>query len=166
MAHGPARRPAAVLPLLALAVLAGCTAAGERTQAAGERAQTCVSWVGFDTPAEAVDDATVVVRTDRPAPVVRTVDLFGVDARVHAVTVAEVLKGHDIRVGDEVEVASTPVTCTGDEIYPEGDPLDATGPLIVLLHQDASNVWRTITPGQGVVPATVDGQVPGAWPSG
>ena len=107
---------------------------------------------------------------------VGTTDLFGVDARVHVVTVdarvhvvtvAEVLKGTDVRVGDEVEVASTPVTCTGEDVYPDGDPLDAAGALIGLVHRaESGDVWRTITPGQGVVPATVDGQLPDAWPAG
>lgn len=133
----------------------------------GQRAETCVSWVGFDTPADALDAAAVAVRTEGPTPVVGTTDLFGVDARVHVVTVSEVLKGTDVGTGDEIEVASTPVTCTGGEVYPDGDPLDATEALIVLVHRaETGDVWRTITPGQGVVPATVDWQLPDAWPAG
>lgn len=160
MSHRRAVRPSAALALVALALpAAGCAVVGEQ-------AETCVSWVGFDTPADALDDAAAAVRTEDPAPAVGTVQLFGADARVHAVTVAEVLKGTDVRVGDEIEVASTPITCTGGEVYPEGDPLDAPGTLIVFLHRDEdTGAWRTITPEHGVVPATVDGQVPEAWPA-
>lgn len=167
MAHRHTRRPWTALVLVAVvAPAAGCAVLGERT-AGTERTETCVSWVWFDTPADALDDADVAVRTDGPLPATGTAELFGVDARVHAVTVTEVLKGTAVRVGDELEVASTPVTCTGGEDYPDGDPLDASGDLVLLLHRDDdADVWRTITPGQGVLPATVDGQVPDTWPAG
>jgi hypothetical protein len=159
--HVPGRG-SAVLAVVALTVsaAAGCAVVGERTVA-------CVEWVWFDTPADALDDATVAVRTDGPAPVVGTADLFGVDARVHAVRVVEVLKGSDVRAGDELAVAATPATCTGEEVYPDGDPLDASGDLVLLLHRDEdAGLWRTITPEHGVVPATVDGHVPDSWPAG
>lgn len=152
--------------VLGVSVLVGGCGIVDRV-GGGQRAEACVSWVGFDTPADALDAAAVAVRTEGPTPVVGTTDLFGVDARVHAVTVAEVLKGTGVGAGDEIEVASTPVTCTGGEVYPDSDPLDAAGALILLVHRaESGDVWRTITPGQGVVPATVDGQLPDAWPAG
>ena len=55
----------------------------------------------------------------------------------------------------------------GDKKPPLAISLDAAGALIVLVHRaESGDVWRTITPGQGVVPATVDGQLPDAWPAG
>jgi hypothetical protein len=161
MTHRHALLPSATLALVALAsATTGCAVVGERFE-------TCVSWVTFDTPADALADAALAVRTEGPTPVAGTAEVFGIDARVHTVTVAEVVTGAGVRAGDELEVISTPVTCTGGEVYPDGDPLDASGDLVLLLHRDdATGAWRTITPGQGVVPATVDGQVPDAWPAG
>lgn len=168
MAHRHSRSPWASLALAALvaATTAGCATVGARTGGT-ERAETCVSWVWFETPADALDDAAVAVRTAGPLPVTGTAELFGVDARVHTVRVTEVIKGTEVRTGDELEVASTPVTCTGGEDYPDGDPLDASGDLVLFLHRDeTSGAWRTITPEHGVVTATVDGLVPDAWPAG
>ena len=83
------------------------------------------------------------------------------------VDVAEVLKGDDDATGATSKVISTPVTCTGGSIYPEGDPLDASGSLVLLLDWDPdAQAWRTITPNQGVVPAAGDGTVPQSWPAG
>lgn len=149
-----------------LAVAVGAVAAGAGCGVVGERTETCVSWVWFETPAAALADATVAVRTDGPARPAGTAELFGVDARVHTVRVAEVLKGADVQVGQELDVLSTPVTCTGGEVYPDGDPVDTDGPLVLFLHRDDdAGGWRTITPDQGAVAPTEDGRVPDAWPS-
>lgn len=147
----------AVVPLALVTASGGCV---------GGQSETCVSWVTFETPAEALADADLAVVTEGRGRPGGTTDLFGVDARVHVVRVAEVLTGAGVQVGQDLEVLSTPVTCTGGEVYPEGDPLDAPGPLVLLLHRDdAAAAWRTITPGQGVVPATDDGALPDAWPA-
>ncbi len=140
---------------------AGCATVGSDVTS-----EACVSWVEFPSPADAMAEATVVVRTTGPAAKVGTNQLFGVTVTVHSVQVADVLKGTELRAGQDVEVLSTPVTCTGGAVYPDGDPLDASGPLIVLLQRDTdTHAWRTLTPGQGVVAATGGGDVPSSWPA-
>ncbi|MCV2395173.1 hypothetical protein OEB99_12720 [Actinotalea sp. M2MS4P-6] len=145
---------------LVVAATAGCAALG--TQGA-----TCVDWVMYESPADAEADAGLVVRTTGPAASTGTVALFGVAAEVHSVDVVDVLKGSEVTAGDSLEVVSAPETCTGEGPYPDGDPLDAAGPLILVLHWDAdAAAWRTITPYQGVVPPADDGTLPEQWPAG
>jgi len=146
---------------LVLAPLGGC-ALGP----GGAEGATCVSWVWFESPADALTAADLVVRTHGGAGARGTVEAFGVAAAVHTVRVAEVLRGAGPGVGDEIDVVSTPVTCTGGGTYPDGDPLDAPGDLVLLLHHDdEAGGWRTLTPTQGVVPPDADGGLPAAWPT-
>jgi len=133
--------------LLAAATLTGCVTS-----------ETCVSWVDFETPQDAYDDARLVVRGEVGA-ITGTRAVLGVQATVHAVTVVEVLKGDD--PGSTIEVASTPITCTGGELYPDGDPLDVTGDVILFLGDPPdTHGWRLITPFDGVLPAPADGTLP------
>lgn len=159
--HRAAAVPAAVAALLALG---GCALAG----AGGTESATCVSWVWFERPADALSAADLAVRTDGAAgEPTGTAEVFGVDATVHTVRVADVLRGSDALAGDELDVISTPVTCTAGGTYPDGDPLDAPGDLVLLLHHDdEAGGWRTLTPMQGVLPATADGSLPNGWPTG
>lgn len=145
--------------------MAGCATTSGTTGGDGElQAQSCVDWVLFDSPADALADATAALRTTGPTSAAGTTQLFGADANVHSVQVDAVLKGTDLQVGQDVEVAATPVTCTGDGTYPDGDPLEASGSLIVLLSwDDDAEMWRTMTPNQGVVAATADGEIPPTW---
>lgn len=167
MAHGRgrSRMRRVVVPLAVAALLAplgGCALGPGGTQSA-----TCVSWVWFESPADASTAADLVVRTDDATGARGTAEAFGVAAAVHTVRVAEVLRGADVGAGDEIDVVSTPVTCTGGGTYPDGDPLDAPGDLVLLLHQDEDlGVWRTLTPTQGAVPPAPDGGLPAAWPAG
>jgi hypothetical protein len=145
-----------------VAPVAGCAGPGP----GGARSETCVSWVDFATPADAVADADLVITTEGTATATGTAEVFGAEAAVHAVEVADVLAGAGAAAGDRIEVVSTPVTCTGGAVYPDGDPLDAAGPLVILLERDEDiGAWRTLTPLQGVVAAD-DGSVPEAWPAG
>lgn len=139
--------------------MAGCAAVGGEGEA-------CADWVWYQSPADAMADAAVVVRTKGPTASVGTTDMFGVTVNVHSVQVTDVLKGTEVRTGQDVEVISTPVTCTDGGVYPDGDPLDASGALIMFLYWDAdTHAWRTVTPTQGVVAATGAGQVPLTWPA-
>lgn len=132
----------------------------------GTSSGVCVEWVSFASPAEAMADATLVVTTTGPAASAGTVEIFAVDAAVHRVDVDGVLKGADVTAGDSLDIVSTPVTCAPGGIYPNGDPLDAAGPLVLFLHRDeGSDKWRTFTPTQGVV-SIEDGKVPTVWPPG
>lgn len=156
--RGPVRRArAAGVAVLLLAPVAGCAPLEAHSA-------TCVDWVRFDSPADALAAATLAVRTDGQAPrsgATGTTELFGVDSAVHTVRVAAVLRGTGVRAGEDLEVISTPVTCSGDVAYPDGDPLDASGDLVLLLQHDADvGAWRTITPAQAVLPAGADGGLP------
>lgn len=152
-----ARRPATIVPAVALA-LAGLGACSPV-----EQAETCVSWVEFATPADAVRDAEYVVTAQVQGRAGRALrrrrrGLVGADDgpaghRGEAV-------GHE-----DLRVISTPFTCTGGENYPDGDPLDTDDPVILFLTRDeAGEHWRTITPMQGALPASDDGELPEAWP--
>lgn len=155
---------AAVLAVAAVFVITAC---GTEVAPVEPRAEACVSWVSYETPADAMADAALVVRTEGPMTAVGTTELFGANASVHVVPVPDLLKGTGtgVSAGQDLEVVSTPVTCTGGGVYPEGDPLDASGTQILFLHWDeAVPGWRTITPLQGVVSATRDGGVPPEWP--
>lgn len=128
------------------------------------QAQSCVSWVAHETPQEAFDGADLVV-TGRVAPAHATRNVFGYRAAVHEVTVVQVLKGSaDAEV--RLEVASTPETCSGDEVYPQGDPLDVEGNVVLfLIDPEATGEWRLLTPFDGVLGAGPDGAPPplDAW---
>jgi hypothetical protein len=126
--------------------------------------ETCVSWAFFDTPADAAQDAALVVRgqvVDRAS----TVELWGAEATTWDVEVAEVLAGDGAVAGEVVRVISAPQTCRGDgDVYPGGDPLDVEGEVVVILDGDDAGL-RTITPFEGVVPPSADGRLPDAWPA-
>ena len=162
----PTPDPGRAIVRAALLVVTSLVAAACGGAAAdAPRAETCVDWVPFAAPADAVAAADLVVRTTGPAAASGTVALLGADATMHAVPVEQVVAGTGARPGEVLDVASTPETCTGDGPYPGGDPLDAPGTLLVLLERDAdSGSWRTLTPGQGVV-AAADGTVPASWPA-
>lgn len=154
----------ASLPAVAVAVvmasLGGCAVLGTQSE-------SCVEWVWFENPADAMAEADLVVRTTGPTASTGTARLFGAAATAHSVDDTEVLKGDDAEPGLALTVIATPVTCTGGDVYPVGDPLDASGPLVLLLDWDAdAEAWRTITPHQGVLPVADDGTIPESWPIG
>lgn len=139
---------------------AGCAGTG---LLGGDDTHHCASWVAFATPADAAEDADLVVLADG-ARRSGTARALGAEAHVHTVTVLEVLDGGGAGPGDELAVVSTPVTCSGDELYPGGDPLDTSARVVVLLHDDADvGGWRTLTPAQGVVTASPGGGLPDGW---
>ncbi len=150
---------------LLAALAAGALVASTAGCAGGVQSASCVDWVYFDSPADATAQAELVVLTTGPAPKSGTARLFGLTVAVHAVEVGAVLSGTGAVPGQTLDVISTPETCTGDGVYRDGDPLDASGSLVVFLSKDPdTQAWQTLTPLQGVVPATPDGQVPDAWP--
>lgn len=112
------------------------------------QAQSCVSWAGYDSVDAVFADSELVVR-GTVTPTKKTTQLLGYDAAVHTVAVRQVLKG-DASAGTALPVASTPITCSGDKVYPEGDPLDVSGEVVLFLTSDESGVWRTLTPFEGV----------------
>lgn len=112
------------------------------------QAQSCVSWAGYDSVDAVFTDSELVVR-GTVTPTRKTTQLLGYEAAVHTVAVREVLKG-DATAGTTLPVASIPVTCSGDNVYPEGDPLDVAGEVVLFITRDESGVWRTLTPFEGV----------------
>lgn len=136
----------AVAALVATASLTGCV-----------RVEGCPGWVDFETPQDMYDGAQVVL-LGRPTSDAGDRDVFGRPAAVHRVLVADVLKGE--LEADLVEVASTPVTCSGEnDAYPDGDPLDVEGEVILFL-TDSEGGWRLMTPFDGVLPIPDDGVLP------
>lgn len=121
------------------------------------RSEICVSWVDYETPQQAYDDATLVV-LGTAEPTGSTRDVFGVPMPVYTIDVAETLKGE---APDALEITPTPLTCMGDASqFPDGvDPLATDDDLVLFLHRDDTG-WRPITPYDGVLPAPADGVLP------
>ncbi len=147
------------------ALAASALLAGSLTGCAGGpfvTAGTCVDWVAFDTPADALADASSAVVGTVGAQQ-GTTDLYGYTVSVWTVHVERWVKGTG---GADIRVVSAPETCSEGSPYPSGDPLaDASGPQLILLH-DENGALRTITPWQGIVPADAHGALPNAWPPG
>lgn len=144
-------RRVAWVGLAAVMLLSGCSHGQLATS-------TCVSWAEMSDPQDAYDAADIVViGTVEPASV--TAPMLGVDAAVHDVAVAEVLKGDP--PPREIQVVSTPVTCMGDEVYPDGDPLDVDGDVIIFIAVgEADEAWNLISPSGAVLPVPADGTMP------
>lgn len=114
---------------------------------------TCIGWTDHETPKEALNDSTLSI-IGQPHSTDQTINLFGERAAVYDVEVQQVLKG-DIEVGDTLPIISTPVTCTGDDVYRDGDPLDTQDTLVFfLIKAEGHDEWRTISPFQGVLVAS------------
>ena len=142
--------------LLAAALLGSTlTSCAALTPQAGQ----CVSWIDVSDPQTAYDEADAVV-IGTLAATENTVNLYGVDAAVHELTITEVVKGEPEQART-LRVVSTPVTCTGDDIYPDGDPLDVEGEQIVFLNiSKPGDTWQLITPNNAVLPVNADGTLP------
>lgn len=125
------------------------------------QSEACVSWVHFETPADAAADSDAVV-IGRVIDRTGSASVFGASADVWSVDVDEWVEGDG---PERIEVISTPVTCEGSRTSP--DPLEeARGDRVAVFLTDDPAGWRTVTPLQGVVSVTPDGALPGDWPSG
>lgn len=124
----------------------------------GSAVSSCVDWATFPDDAARTEQADLVV----DATVVDqagTRSMFGEKTNVWSIEVGSVVKG-EAAPGERIEVASTPLTCSG-EAYPEGDPLDVEGEVRLYLKDAGAfqiagtgDGWALITPldGMGVVP--------------
>ena len=138
-----------VLALLVLP-LAGCA----------ESTSVCVDYVDFETPAAtAAGVAVVVVGTVVGTAGQRTI--YGEPAPVHRFAIESVLKGDVPGDATEIDVASVPQSCNGEERgpFPDGDPLD-TGERVELFLSEEGGAYRTITPWDGVEPAPAGKPLP------
>lgn len=143
-------RGSAIVVLLAASATLGMLTACVSTE-------TCVSWIDFETPQDAYDDAALVV-LGTAEPTGATRDVFGVAMPVYAIDVAETLKG-EAPAG--LQVAPAPLTCVGEASqFPDGvDPLAIDGEIVLFLHRE-DGAWRTITPFDGVLRVPADGEPP------
>lgn len=134
-----------VLPFVtALVVAAGLSACATPAPVA------CASWPDYVSSTDMEEAATDVVVSDSVRA--NGTDLMlGVDATSYDVTVAEVEKG-GVSTGTEIRVVSTPDSC-GPNFYPEGDQLDAPGPLRLYLFKNDQGTFQTLTPFDGAEPA-------------
>lgn len=121
---------------------------------------SCVDWVVFDTPVEAAADADAVV-IGRMVEKAGSTRLYDQDVNVWRIEVAAWAKGDG---ASEIEVASSPRTCEPGSPYPDGDPLEATGDIMVFV-RDVDGRFQTITGYQGVIAAPAGGQIPDEWPA-
>lgn len=121
--------------------------------------ETCVSWVDLADEQDRVEASGLVVDADvlgRDG----TRGMLGVDAHVWEVEVVDVVQdlAGTASAGDRLAVASTPQTCGGGDLYPDGDPLDVDGTVRLYLTDDhqlpvEGEGWSLITPFDGVAPA-------------
>ena len=133
----------------AVAVVVFAVIAGSLT---GCTTQACASWVSFETDAERAAGSQAVVVTSSAEPD-GTARIMEYDTNVYLVTVDAAEKG-DIAVGDRIRVASTADAC-GTYPYGDagGDPMLGPAPLRLFLDEEGGT-WRTITPFDGVRPAS------------
>ena len=128
------------------------------------QAQGCPSWAGYDSPAEAAESAEAVV-VGHVSELVDTREMFGATGNLWSIEVDEWRKGAG---SDLIEVLSPPSACgASDDPYLGTDPFVAASadpPTIVFL-TDREGGWMAISPGQGAVAATADGQLPTVWPT-
>ncbi|WP_217181690.1 hypothetical protein [Streptomyces sp. AC495_CC817] len=144
------RRRLAFAAVLALLPLSACSAPPFTT------ASTCIDWVFFETPDDAVAEADAVA-VGRIVDQAGSTTYMGMPATTWNVEVDEWLEGSG---DDEIVVTSLPRSC-GDD----GDSMasyQGTEPLVFFLRDDAEG-WQLVTPWQGVVPAGPDG-LPADWP--
>ncbi|MBD5785621.1 hypothetical protein IF650_05460 [Cellulosimicrobium terreum] len=145
-------RARAALPLLALPLalpaLASCAAV-----AGAPQAESCVSWADLATDAEREEASTLVIDA-RVVGQDRDRTMLGTTAHAWVVEVVDVVQG-DADPGGLLSVASTPTTCTGEDVYPAGDPLDVDETVRLYLTDapalpDTAEGWSLITPFDGV----------------
>lgn len=136
--------------LVLVSALSGCMP--------GIYSRSCVSWAGYETPQDQYDSAGLVV-------VGQVIELDGVkeappgaptgDTRIYRIRVDEVHKGE---AGDVVHVGSTSDGCP-DTHYAEGDQLDTQQRIVVFARND-DGAWTTLTPFDGVIELSQDGELP------
>lgn len=115
------------------------------------RSGVCVSWIGYDDE-QAMFDAADLVVEGTVGDVVGQVDLFPGPGVLHEVVVGEVKKGRADQ--PTIRVAAQRDYCTADPPQP-ADPLHPGERVVLYLAEVAgTGAWQTLTPWDGVVPAS------------
>lgn len=109
----------------------------------------CPGWA-YSGSAEARYEAAEAVITTLSPRASGTQEVFDVAASAYMVTVDETEKGSPI-AGETLRVASTPDSCSGTNLYPDGDPMDTNQPLRLYL-SSGNGFWATLTPLEGAEP--------------
>lgn len=132
---------AALVAAAATLTAPGCT---------GATSAVCSSQVDYPGEPELRRDAQAVVVVDRvvDAGLARIGDA---NADAYDVVIRSVEKGA-LEVGETIRVVATADEC-GPERYPEGDPFERLEPPLRLYLVPEGDVWRTLTPLDGVEPA-------------
>ncbi|MFM9455617.1 hypothetical protein ACSCB1_38165 [Streptomyces europaeiscabiei] len=148
----------------ALILLVGLTACSSAT--ADDGPDDCGDWPVYATPREALEQADWVVTADVGREV-GSETVNGAEAHVYSVrTMGLPLYKGDAVGHENLKVISTPQKCSAGDPYPEGDPLlDQKRAILFLTREGTEGLWRTITPTQGVLPATGDAKFPDRWPT-
>ncbi|WP_207455904.1 hypothetical protein [Desertivibrio insolitus] len=133
--------------IAALAVAAATLAA---PGCAGATSAACMSWADYSGEPDLRRDAQAIVIVDQvmDAGLARIGDA---NADAYDVVIRSVEKG-DLEVGETIRVVATADGC-GPERYPEGDPFERLEPPLRLYLVPEGDVWRTLTPLDGVEPA-------------
>ena len=118
--------------------------------------QICVDWIRFETSQAQYDHAALVV-IGAPVRVDGETPIYGYKANVHLVEVEAVLKGDPGPM--PLRIASTPITCSAGDTYPDGDPLGVNQRMIIYANKHG-DVWSTQTPAQGAEPFEVGRPLP------
>jgi hypothetical protein len=147
--------------LVLLACLTACSSA-----AADDSPDECGDWPVYATPRDALEQADWVVTAD-VGKEVGSETVYGAEARVYSVrTMGLPLYKGDAVGHEDLKVISTPQKCSAGDPYPEGDPLLGQKRVILFLTRHGTEgLWRTLTPTQGVLPATGDATLPDRWPT-
>lgn len=153
MASTSSPRVVAATLLGVVTLLAGCASPATTT------VTSCIDWVGFDTPADAAEDADAVI-IGEVGEQSGTTTYYEMPAAMWEVSVDAWVKGGG--GSSAIVVTSLPRSC-GDTRDSMADAVDA-GPVVLFL-RDGDQGWETLTPFQGVVATGVDGAVPAEWPT-
>ncbi|GAB7109241.1 hypothetical protein JCM4814A_75550 [Streptomyces phaeofaciens JCM 4814] len=149
---------------VALVLLVGLTACSSASADDGQG--DCGDWPAYASPSKALEQADWVVTAD-VVKAVGSEKVHGTEAHVYSVrTMGLPLFKGDAVGHEDLKVVSTPQKCAAGDPYPEGDPLRDQKQVILFLTRDgADDMWRTISPTQGVLPATGDAGLPDRWPT-
>ncbi|WP_133185525.1 hypothetical protein [Arthrobacter sp. Bz4] len=107
----------------------------------------CPSWAISDDPQDHFEAATLVVVSSIVERDGETA-IYGVEAHTYRVSIEKVRKGD---LADQaIRVTAMPDPCTGEAVYPDGDPFE-TMDRVIIFASEQEGEWFTLTPFGGVI---------------